>query len=39
VILIGGLVVTNTTAAGFVMLAALIAAIVLFVSYRKYANA
>jgi uncharacterized membrane protein len=39
VILIGGLVVTNSTAAGFVMLAALIAAIVLFVSYRKYANA
>ena len=39
VILIGGLVVTNSTAAGFVMLAALIAAIILFVSYRKYANA
>lgn len=39
VILIGGLVVTNSTAAGFVMLAALIAAIVLFVSYRKYATA
>ena len=39
VILIAGLVVTNGTAAGLVLLLALIAAIVLFVSYRKYANA
>jgi len=38
VILIAGLVVTNNTAAGFVPLATGIAAAVMFVSYRKYAN-
>lgn len=39
VILIAGLVVTNSAAAGLVLLLALIAAIVVFVSYRRYANA
>jgi uncharacterized membrane protein len=39
VILIAGLVVTNGTAAGLVLLLAALAAIVMFVSYRKYANA
>jgi immunity protein, SdpI family len=38
-ILIAGLVVTNSTAGGFVLLAGLIAAIIVFISYRKYANA
>jgi SdpI/YfhL protein family len=39
VILIAGLVVTNSTAAGLVLLLALLAALIVFVSYRKYANA
>jgi len=39
VILIGGLVITSNAAAGIVPLAALLAAIVVFVSYRKYVNA
>jgi len=39
VILIAGLVVTNNTAAGLVPLLALLAAIIVFVSYRKYVNA
>ena len=39
VILIAGLVVTNNAAAGLVPLLALLAAIIVFVSYRKYVNA
>ncbi|HET9830442.1 MAG TPA: SdpI family protein [Vicinamibacterales bacterium] len=38
-ILIAGLVVTNNSAGGFVLLAAGVAAAIVFVSYRKYANA
>jgi uncharacterized membrane protein len=38
-ILIGGLVITNNAAGGFVLLAAGIAAAILFLSYRKYVNA
>jgi hypothetical protein len=37
VILIAGIVVTNNAAAGLVPLVALIAALIVFVSYRKYA--
>ena len=39
VILIAGLVVTNNAAAGLVPLLALIAAIILLITYRKYVNA
>jgi len=38
-ILIAGLVITNKTAGGFVLLAAGIAAAIVFVSYRRYARA
>jgi hypothetical protein len=38
-ILVGGLVITNNAAGGFVLLAAGIAAAVVYVSYRKLANA
>jgi uncharacterized membrane protein len=38
-ILIAGLVITNNAAGGFVLLAAGVAAAVVFVSYRKYVNA
>jgi len=39
VILIAGLVITNKTAGGFVLLAAAIAAVIVFVSYRRLARA
>jgi len=39
IILVAGLVITNSTAAGFVLLAAAVAAGIVFVSYRKYAHA
>jgi uncharacterized membrane protein len=38
-ILIGGIVMTGNTAGGFVLLAAGVAAAIVYVSYRKYANA
>src|SRR5215470_9020683 len=38
-ILIAGLVVTNNTAGGFVLLASAVAAAIVYASYRKYANA
>ncbi len=38
VIFVGGLVVTNQTAAGFVLLATVVAGLIVFLSYRKYAD-